>query len=52
MQEEENILREMGKAIDEVEWKLEALLQSYFVNYFEQEFLPKIKSIYKILNKV
>lgn len=52
MQEEENTLQEMEKAIDEVEYKLKVLLGSYFVNYFKQEFLPKIKSIYKKLKKV
>ena len=31
--------------INEVEFKLEALPQSYFIEYFEKDFLPKIKEI-------
>lgn len=33
------------KLIEESEWKLEALPEKYFVDYFEEEFLPKIKDI-------
>jgi hypothetical protein len=41
----------MNKTIKEAEFKLEALPQSYFLNYFESDFLPKIKKIYKELAK-
>ena len=39
------------KLISEAEFKLEALPQGYFIEYFEKEFLPKIKDIYKRLSK-
>lgn len=37
--------------IDEAEFKLETLPEGYFVSYFEKEFLPKIKDIYKRLSQ-
>ena len=41
----------MNKTIKEVEFKLETLPEGYFLNYFESDFLPKIKKIYKELIK-
>ena len=29
--------------IEDIEFKLESLPESYFLNYFERDFLPKIK---------
>ena len=52
MNDKDVILRELEKNIDMAEWKLESLPESYFINYFEQDFLPNIKSIYKKLKKV
>ena len=52
MREEENTLLEMKKAIDEGEWKAYGLPDEYFKEYFENEFLPELKSIYKKLKKV
>ena len=52
MNDKENILLELEKNINMAEWKLEALPESYFIDYFEIEFLPTIKSIYKKLKKV
>ena len=34
--------------INEAEFKLEILPQEYFVEYFEKEFLPKLKDFYKM----
>ena len=41
----------LHKLINEAEFKLEALPESYFINYFEEDFLPKIKKIHKELDK-
>jgi len=41
--------------IKEAEFKLEALPNGYFINYFEKDFLPKLteicKDLYKIYNR-
>ena len=37
------MLEDIEKLIREAEFKLEALPQSYFVCYFEEEFLKKLK---------
>lgn len=42
---------ELYKLIDEVEFKFQALPDGYFREYFEKEFLPKIKNIYTNLAK-
>ena len=39
------------KLIDEAEFKLEALPEGYFIEYFEKEFLPKLKEVYKNINQ-
>lgn len=52
MQEKEIIKIELKKLIDIAEWKLESLPEKYFIYYFEEEFLPDIKSIYKKLKRV
>ena len=39
------------KLISEVEFKFETLPDGYFREYFEKEFLPKIKDIYTRLSK-
>lgn len=36
---------EIIKLIDEAEFKLEALPDSYFIEYFERYFLPKLKEL-------
>ena len=39
------------KLINETEFKFETLPDGYFREYFEKEFLPKIKNIYTKLAK-
>ena len=39
------------KLIQEGEFKIDALPDEYFVDYFEEEFLPKLKEIYKKLQQ-
>lgn len=39
---------EIIKLINEIEFKLESLPNSYFIEYFEKIFLPKIKELMKI----
>ena len=41
----------LNQLIKEAEFKLEALPVGYFLNYFESEFLPKLKENYKKLQK-
>ena len=43
------IKAEMEKTIKEADWKLESLPESYFVNYFEETFLPRMKQLVKYL---
>lgn len=40
---------EIKKLIMEAEWKLEALPEHYFIDYFEEEFLKKLKKLLKSL---
>lgn len=42
---------ELYKLIDEAEFKFQTLPDGYFREYFEKEFLPKIKNIYTNLAK-
>lgn len=42
--------REIDKLIDEAKWKLEALPEKYFIEYFKEEFLVKLKEISKKIN--
>ena len=46
------MVNEIRKLIDELDWKLEALPEKYFIDYIEEEFIPKLKSIYKKMKKV
>ena len=43
------IKAEMEKIINEADWKLEVLLDKYFVDYFEETFLPRLKQLVKYL---
>ena len=47
MQDVKNIQAELKKMIKELEWKLEALPERYFINYVEEIFIPSIKTILK-----
>jgi hypothetical protein len=42
---------DLYKLIDEAEFKFQGLPDSYFREYFEKEFLPKIKDIYTRLSE-
>lgn len=44
-----SISHEIRKLIDEVDWKLETLPNNYFIDYFEKEFLVKLKELIKEL---
>lgn len=52
MNDKDTIIINLRKSIEMAEWKLEALPESYFIQYFEKEFLPQLKSIYNLLKKV
>ena len=49
MKQDQDVKNEIFKIIEEVDWKLEALLSSYFIQYFEKEFLPNLKKLTKML---
>lgn len=38
---------EIEKLIEEADWKLEALPDKYFIDYFEEEFIEKLKKLIK-----
>lgn len=38
---------EIEQLIKLCEWKLEALPKGYFIEFFEKEFLPKLKELVK-----
>lgn len=44
-----NLKIEIEKLIKLGEWKLEALPEGYFIEYFEKEFMPKLKELIKKL---
>lgn len=50
MSNDKYIKAEITNLIKEADWKLEALPEGYFINYFEETFLPKIKKLVKSLN--
>lgn len=50
MSNDKYIKAELVNLIKEADWKLEALPEGYFINYFEETFLPKIKNLIKKLN--
>ena len=41
----------LNNLIKEAEFKLEVLPEGYFLNYFESNFLPKLKENYKKIQK-
>ena len=43
------IKAEIEKIIKEADWKLETLSDKYFVDYFEETFLPRLKQLVKYL---
>lgn len=43
---------QLENLIKEAKFKLEALPESYFINYFEQDFLPELEKICKQLWEV
>lgn len=44
-----NIKSELERLITEANWKLEALPEKYFIDYFEEEFIKKFKNLVKEL---
>lgn len=42
-----NVKREIDKLIEEAKWKLEALPEKYFAEYFEEEFIGKLQKLTK-----
>lgn len=42
-----DIKSEIEKLIQEADWKLEALPDKYFIYYFEEEFIEKLKKLIK-----
>lgn len=42
-----DVKSEIEKLIQEADWKLEALPDKYFIDYFEEEFIEKLKKLIK-----
>ena len=40
-----NIKTEIEKLINLADWKLVSLPESYFIEYFEKDFMPKLKEL-------
>lgn len=50
MKQDQDIKREISKLIELADWKLESLPEKYFMDYFEEEFLPRLKDLIKKLD--